>query len=200
MATTDKALWRSVRKEEFPDGTVIGDDPAPGVLYPDFYARTLPSGSVRQADVVLHRDGLGQEWVKSAGGTSLFDVKSVFKGKSWLCFEIPEGTVIPASLVVRETGYNPRFPNAKQGSECTLNGRRWCKSRLWPQFRTDPSFGRHLAVRREKCIQGQELALLRNSRGYGHSSIIGRPRDRLQPAISECETGVRVHFKWATLV
>ena len=44
-----------------------------------------------------------------SGATSLFDVKSVFKGKSWLCFEIPEGTVIPASLVVRETGYNPRL-------------------------------------------------------------------------------------------
>jgi hypothetical protein len=124
MATTDKALWRSVRKEEFPDGTVIGDDPAPGVLYPDFYARTLPSGSVRQADVVLYRDGLGQEWVKSAGGTSLFDVKGVFKGKSWLSFEIPEGTPIPASLLVRETGYNPRFKANHYQIECAAKSMR----------------------------------------------------------------------------
>ncbi|MGB3749149.1 MAG: hypothetical protein WA961_13175 [Rhodanobacter sp.] len=124
MATTDKALWRSVRKEEFSDGTIIDDDPAPGVLYPDFYARTLPGGSVRQADVVLFRDSLGQDWVKSAGGTSLFDVKSVFKGKSWLSFEIPAGTVIPASLIIRETGYNQRFKANHYQIECAAKSLR----------------------------------------------------------------------------
>lgn len=124
MANTDKALWRSVRKEDFPDGTVTGSDPAPGVLYPDFYARMLPNGSIRQADVVLYRDGLGQEWVKSAGGTSLFDVKGAFKGKSWLSFEIPEGTLIPDSLIVRETGYNPRYKANHYQIECAAKSMR----------------------------------------------------------------------------
>lgn len=124
MTSTDKALWRSVRKEEFPDGVSMEGKPAPGVLYPDFYARALPNGSMRQADVVLYRDALGQEWVKSAGGTSLFDVKGVFKGKSWLSFEIPEGTVIPASLIVRETGYNERFKANHYQIECAAKSMR----------------------------------------------------------------------------
>lgn len=124
MANTDKALWRSVRKEDFPDGTVTGSDPAPGVLYPDFYARMLPNGSTRQADVALYRDGSGQEWVKSAGGTSLFDVKGVFKGKSWLSFEIPEGTLIPDSLIVRETGYNTRYKANHYQIECAAKSMR----------------------------------------------------------------------------
>ncbi|WP_255357721.1 hypothetical protein [Rhodanobacter sp. Root627] len=59
-----------------------------------------------------------------SGGTSLFDVKSVFKGKSWLCFEIPEGTVIPASLVVRETGYNPRLKANHYQIECAAKSLR----------------------------------------------------------------------------
>jgi hypothetical protein len=45
-------------------------------------------------------------------------VKGVFKGKSWLSFEIPEGTVVPASLVVRETGYNQRFKANHYQIEC----------------------------------------------------------------------------------
>lgn len=118
MATTDKALWRSVRSEQFPDGTMVRDEPAPGVLYPDFYARPLANGSMRPPDVDMYRDRSGQEWVRSAGGTSLFDVRNVFKGKSWLSFEIPEGTLVPDSLVVRETGYNQRFKANHYQIEC----------------------------------------------------------------------------------
>ena len=124
MTTTSKALWRSVRKEDFPEGTVIEGKPAPCVLYPDFYPRQLPSGSMRQADVQLFRDKSGQEWVKSAGGTSLFDVKGVFKGKSWLSFEIPEGTPIPKSLIIRETGYNERFKANHYQIECASKSMR----------------------------------------------------------------------------
>lgn len=118
MAKTDRALWRSVRSEQFPDGTTIDSAPAPGVLFPDFYARTLSDGTTRQPDVTMFRDRLGQEWVRSAGGTSLFDVKNVFKGKSWLSFEIPEGTLVPDSLIVRETGYNQRFKANHYQIEC----------------------------------------------------------------------------------
>jgi hypothetical protein len=36
----------------------------------------------------------------------------------FLSFEIPEGTVVPASLVVRETGYNQRFKANHYQIEC----------------------------------------------------------------------------------
>lgn len=118
MAEIATALWRSVRKEDFPQGTVIEGQPAPCVLYPDFYARLLPNGAFREADVELVRDKNGVEWVKSLGGTSLFDKKNVFKGKSWLSFEIPEGTPVPESLVVRKTNFNQRYQANHYQIEC----------------------------------------------------------------------------------
>jgi hypothetical protein len=51
-------------------------------------------------------------------------VKSVFKGKSWLSFEIPAGTVIPASLIIRETGYNQRFKANHYQIECAAKSLR----------------------------------------------------------------------------
>ncbi|MFL6699133.1 MAG: hypothetical protein ACJ8GJ_18345 [Vitreoscilla sp.] len=109
MAETSTALYRSVTSDAFPDGVVKDGVPAAGLLYPDFYARTLPDGKVRDPDVVVFRDTRGDEWVQDLGGTSLFDKANVFKGKRWLSFEIPEGTVIPDSLVIRDTGFNKRF-------------------------------------------------------------------------------------------
>ena len=106
---TNLDLYRSVRKEQFPKGTVIKGVAAAGLLYPDFYKRELPSGDIRPPDVDLVEDEEGTEWVKSGGGTSLFDRANVFKGKSWLSFTIPEGTVVPDSLTLPKTGYNKRF-------------------------------------------------------------------------------------------
>lgn len=106
MAKTELDLFRSVRIEAFPNGTVIESKPAPEVLYPDFEPRTLPSGKKRGADVRLSNDKL---WIESGGGTSLFDRPGVFKTKGWLSFDIPAGTEIPNSLAIRHTGYNPGF-------------------------------------------------------------------------------------------
>lgn len=106
MATTALDLFRSVTEEQFGGGTVIEDKPAPEILYPDFEPRELPSGKTRAADVKFSKDKL---WVKSGGGTSLFDKANVFKGKKWLNFTIPEGTEIPDSLNIRNTGYNVTF-------------------------------------------------------------------------------------------
>lgn len=61
MIETAMALWRSVRKEDFPEGTVIEGQPASCVLYPGFYTRLLPNGSFRDADVDLFRDACGVE-------------------------------------------------------------------------------------------------------------------------------------------
>lgn len=115
MSNAEIDLFRSVRIEQFPDGTIIDDKPAPGVLYPDFETRMLSSGKIRQADVVLSKD---QSMVMAGGGTSLFDRDKVFKSKGWLSFKIPEGTIIPNSLIVRFTGYNKTFAANHYQIEC----------------------------------------------------------------------------------
>ncbi len=109
MAETSTALYRSVTSDTFPDGVVKDSVAAPGLLYPDFHERPLPDGKVREPDVVVFMDSKGEEWVQDKGGTSLFDKANVFKGKRWLSFEIPQGTVIPDSLIIRNTGFNKRF-------------------------------------------------------------------------------------------
>lgn len=109
MAETERALFRSVTKDGFPDGLVKDGVPVTGVLYPDFVERDLGDGKIRAPDVVVFKDSKGDDWVQDQGGTSLFDKANVFKGKKWLSFGIPKGTVIPDSLVVRNTGFNARF-------------------------------------------------------------------------------------------
>ena len=106
MTTTVLDLYRSVRADQFPNGTVIEDQPAPAVLYPDFEPRLLSHGKVRAADVELSDD---KQWVKAGGGTSLFDRPGVFKSRGWVAFQIPTGTIVPESLVIRRTGYNKTF-------------------------------------------------------------------------------------------
>lgn len=106
MSNTEINLFRSVRAEAFPKGTVIEGKPAPEVLYPDFEPRMLPNGKKREADVILSED---KAWIYEGGGTSLFDRPDVFKRGGWLAFHIPAGTEVPESLVVRYTGRNPGF-------------------------------------------------------------------------------------------
>jgi hypothetical protein len=101
-------LYRSIRIEEFPLGIFKDSEPVPGLLYPTFHPKPLPNGRTRVADVVTETvDGV--EWVRSGGGTSLFDRANVFEAEGWASFEIPEGTAMPDSLVVKNTGYNKRF-------------------------------------------------------------------------------------------
>lgn len=106
--SVDVDLFRSVRIEQFPDGVLYADGPAPHVLEPDFYDRDMGNGKVRAADVKIDVVN-GVEWVRSGGGTSLFDKPSVFKRPGWLSFELPQGTQIPDSLVINNTGYNKLF-------------------------------------------------------------------------------------------
>lgn len=54
----------------------------------------------------------------------MFDKKNVLKGKSWLSFEIPEGTPIPESLVVRKTGYNQKYQANHYQIECAAKSMR----------------------------------------------------------------------------
>jgi hypothetical protein len=108
MSQTDHDLYRSVRIEQFPNGVFDGQDPAPGVLYPDFYERDLGNGNLRPADVEIQKKN-GIEYVLTGGGTSLFDRLGVFTKEGWLSFEIPNGTVIPDSLLVKNDGWRKRF-------------------------------------------------------------------------------------------
>ncbi len=108
MSKTDLDLYRSVRIEQFPGGVFDGKDPAPGVLHPDFYDKDLGGGNIRPADVEIQTNQ-GVEYVLAGGGTSLFDRPGVFTKAGWLSFEIPDGTVIPDSLLVKNDGWRKRF-------------------------------------------------------------------------------------------
>ncbi len=107
---TETDLYRSCRTEQFPNGLVLDtDEPAPGLLHPDFYDRPTPNGQMRLADVKMETDSNGVEWVRTGGGTSLFDRPNVFTRDGWLSFKIPEGTPIPDPLAVNKGEYNKRF-------------------------------------------------------------------------------------------
>lgn len=108
--TTD--LYRSVRKEDFPDGVIVDDHAVHGVLYPSFAKSTHQvqvrgklETRTRLADVApyLHK---GQPAIDPGGGTSLFDRNKAFGSKYWWYFKIPNGTAIPESLRIRHTGRN----------------------------------------------------------------------------------------------
>lgn len=107
MSKTDVYLYRSVRAEMFPQGTIIDDKPADGVLYPDFEARTLPNGKRRPADIAYAN--ADRTIICAGGGTSLFDRKGVFTSNGWLGFPIPDGTIVPESLAIRFTNFNKSF-------------------------------------------------------------------------------------------
>lgn len=110
MTTTERTLWRSAHKDQFPMGLLIDGEPAPGVLFPDFEERPLPSGLMRAADVQIELDKkTGARWVLAGGGTSLFDKANVFPPKKWHSFKLPEGTVIPDSLTIPFTHHSTRF-------------------------------------------------------------------------------------------
>lgn len=102
------ALWRSVRKDDYPEGAVKDGKPAEGVLYPDFEKRLITSGpnkgGTRAADV-----NVKQGFVQPGGGTSLFDKADVFGTKYWCCFHIPEGTVTPEPLIITGPKFNPKY-------------------------------------------------------------------------------------------
>lgn len=115
MATTETHLYRSVRKESFPDGVIVNEHAVPGVLYPSFEDSSYQvcvdgktQTRTRLADVYPYTHE-GQEVVEPGGGASLFDKSGLFGAKHWWYFHIPEGTVIPDSLRVRHTGYNPVY-------------------------------------------------------------------------------------------
>jgi hypothetical protein len=108
MAKTSVNLYRAVRGSPYKQGTVVDGEPVAGVLFPDFYRRKIGE-EWREPDVDMIKDDKGEEWVQEGGGTSLFDKRGVFASPAWKYFDIPEGTDIPASLVVRKTGWNKKF-------------------------------------------------------------------------------------------
>lgn len=121
MATSKVTVWRSVHKEDYPNGTIVDGKAIAGVLYPSFNDQIINSGprkgSVRLADVECFVS-LGVGHVKTGGGTSLFDRNNVFGTKYWLSFEIPEGTVIPDSLLLTGPVWNEQRQANHYQIEC----------------------------------------------------------------------------------
>ena len=122
MPETDLDLFRSIHKSTpgYDKGPIVDGHAVAGVLYPDFVDRDLGKGRIRPADVSLKpgKDGVAE--VQVGGGTSLFDKEYVLPGgtKNWHSFKIPQGTDIPASLIVRFTGYNKSFKSDHYQIEC----------------------------------------------------------------------------------
>jgi hypothetical protein len=111
MSTTAVRLFRGVRKDEFPDGVVVDDKPAAGILYPSFEPRSFEKAGkgggverrVRPADSTPFTvDGVMM--VEAFKGTSLFDRARAFGSAHWRYFTIPAGTEVPGSILVRHTG------------------------------------------------------------------------------------------------
>ncbi len=118
MSETNLDLFRSLRIEQFPNGTIIESQPAPEILYPAFEDKQLENGKKRKKDLNSKIDKDGDVWVEAGGGTSLWDRDKVFKGKSWLTFSIPKGTVIPESLIIRFTDFNKIYNANHYQIEC----------------------------------------------------------------------------------
>lgn len=112
MAETTLDLYRSVRKEQFPQGVIVDDHAVEGVLYPSFEDSTYVDGGgktrPRRADVYPYVHS-GEAVIDPGGGASLFDRSKVFGTKFWWYFTIPKGTVIPDSLRVVFTGRNNTY-------------------------------------------------------------------------------------------
>lgn len=109
MPQTKLVLHRAVRKagafkKSLTSGS--GDEIAvkPGVLYPDFEAKSY-FGKKLQQTIMRKPDASygGSGNVLPRGGTSLFDKHGVFGHGAWRYFLLPSGTVVPDSLLIRRT-------------------------------------------------------------------------------------------------
>lgn len=115
MTTTNIDLYRSVRKENFPDGVIVDNHAVEGVLHPSFEQSTyqvVQKGRTvtrtRPADVNPY-PYKGKSVIDPGGGTSLFDKDGAFGQRHWWYFHIPAETNVPASLKIRHTGYNDTY-------------------------------------------------------------------------------------------
>jgi Tse2-like ADP-ribosyltransferase toxin len=112
VGTTDRYLFRSVRKDDFPQGVIVDDHAVTGVLYPSFenkqFVNHVGATMTRPADLYPYTYE-GQNVVDPGGGTSLFDRSEVFGTKYWWYFTLPQGTVVPDSLRIRHTGRNDKY-------------------------------------------------------------------------------------------
>ncbi|HEX7689308.1 MAG TPA: hypothetical protein VF453_16465 [Burkholderiaceae bacterium] len=108
-------------RKSFPNGTIISDKPADGVLHPSF-VKTLITGGKRKGqwrdpDVQTFTSG-DVLYAQTGGGTSLFDKKGVFGDAFWHSFEIPAGTEIPDSLKMEGPDWNPVYKANHYQIEC----------------------------------------------------------------------------------
>lgn len=113
MATTDTNLYRALHKSEWPDDQPLVEKstPAAHLLDPLFEPKTIETRgrrTIRAPDVQMESDR-GVSYVRTGGGTSLFDREYVFGRAWWRSFTLPEGTQVPDSLKIVKGGYNEKF-------------------------------------------------------------------------------------------
>ena len=108
MAKIEQHLYRSVRKDDFPEG-VIGEagTAAPSLLHGDIEPRTVVVGGTRKTRQDWRKDHEG--FFKTGHGTSLWDKKGVFGHANWYYFLLPEGTVIPPALKLVKGAWNEKY-------------------------------------------------------------------------------------------
>jgi hypothetical protein len=105
-----KTLYRSVRKDDprYTGGVLTEDgEPAEGILHGDIDPRTVTVGDETQTRQDWQTDDKG--FMKMRKGTSLWDKAGVFGNGYWRYFGLPEGTQIPASLLIREGNPSERY-------------------------------------------------------------------------------------------
>lgn len=108
MAKIERHLYRSVRKDEFPNGVLTEDGEAmKGILHGDIDPRVLIVRGIKTTRQDWMRDRNG--YFKTGHGTSLWDKKGVFGFSHWQYFLLPEGTVIPDSLKLAKGNWSDKY-------------------------------------------------------------------------------------------
>lgn len=109
MATIPKHLYRSVRKDEFTEGVLTEDGEAmEGILHGDIDPREVTDKKGKTTIRQDWRRGRGG-YFRTGHGTSLWDERGVFGTRYWHYFALPEGTVIPESLRLKEGHWSDRY-------------------------------------------------------------------------------------------
>lgn len=107
MAKTRGDLYRAIIDGTFAaDVDMCEERPVEGVLYPRTEAETHIDRTgrefTRRADMTVFTVG-EDTMVDIDGGTVLFDVAGWYGFVGWRYFQLPEGTIIPNSLVIEES-------------------------------------------------------------------------------------------------
>lgn len=115
MKPLDKDYYRAANKGQFKHGVWAVEDevPAEGILHGDIEERTwtvtkMLKGGVKSQQVRSRQDwAIKDGYMETGNGTSLHDYEGALDYRSWDYFRLPEGTEVPAMLLVNQRGADP---------------------------------------------------------------------------------------------